>query len=329
MRNGRLSLVAGVFFLAVLGMFGRTVALGEELVLAHVFGVSSIENKAAEKLAELIQAKSNGKYEVAVFPASQLGGFTEIVQQMRTNAVHMGLTSTVVISGIDEVAAGDSWPFMFDSRAEFEKGYASEAGLYFLEQVRKKTGFEALSPAWKGFRQIALNKSIASLADMKGMKIRVPGFNVVLDTFRFWGMAPTPMAVSEMFTAMQQGVVDGVEMEMQNLGDMGIQEVAKTLVVVNYCAANYVWPMWGEYFDSLPPEDQKMLREATREASNWFSDEVKKYEDKAYDLFKEAKVKILTPDTAEWRKIAGTTLAEKYPNLYKISNGMSKAGKAK
>jgi TRAP-type C4-dicarboxylate transport system substrate-binding protein len=304
-------------------------AFGAELVLAHVFGVSSIENLAALKLADIVAEKSGGKYEVLVFPASQLGGFTEIYQQMRDGAVNMGFTSTVVISGMGEVAAGDSWPFMFDSREEFEKGYASEAGLYFLQQVREKTGYEALSPAWKGFRQIAVNKDVGTLADMKGLKIRVPGFNVVLDTFRCWGLAPTPMAVSEMFTAMQQGVVDGVEMEMQNFGDMGIQEVSKTLVVVDYSAANYVWPMWGEFFDSLPVEDQKMLREATAEASAWFSNEVKRYEDRAYKLFEDAKVKIVRPDTAEWRKIANTTLAEKYPELYKVSNGMSMAGKAK
>lgn len=328
MKNGKLSLVAAVTLLAVLGLSAPGARAGE-LVLAHVFGVSSIENLAAQKLADIVAEKSGGKYEVVVFPASQLGGFTEIYQQMRTGAVNMGLTSTVVLSGMGEVAAGDSWPFMFDSRQEFEKGYASEAGLEFLKQVRAKTGYEALSPAWKGFRQIAVNKNVDSLDAMKGLKIRVPGFNVVLDTFRLWGLAPTPMAVSEMFTAMQQGVVDGVEMEMQNLGDMGIQEVAKTLVVVNYSAANYVWPMWGEYFDSLPAEDRKMLRDATAEASAWFSNEVKKYEDKAYKLFDEAKVKSIRPDTSAWRKIAATALAEKYPELYKVSGGMSKAGKAK
>ncbi len=328
MKNGKLLSLVAVAAFVFTGVFTSR-ASGSEIVLAHVFGVSSIENLAAQRLADIVAEKSGGKYEVLVFPASQLGGFTEIYQQMRDGAVNMGLTSTVVLSGMGEVAAGDSWPFMFDSREEFERGYASEAGLYFLRQVREKTGYEALSPAWKGFRQIAINKDVNTLEQMKGLKIRVPGFNMVLDTFRFWGLAPTPMAVSEMFTAMQQGVVDGVEMEMQNLGDMGIQEVAKTLVVSDYAAANYVWPMWGEYFDSLPAEDQKMFRDATAEASKWFADEVKKYEDRAYKLFEDAKVKIIRPNTAEWRKIASTTLAEKYPDLFKVSNGMSVAGKKK
>jgi tripartite ATP-independent transporter DctP family solute receptor len=324
------SLIAGIMILAALCVLApRPSQAATELVLAHVFGVSSIENLAASRLADIVAEKSGGKYEVVVFPASQLGGFTEIYQQMRTGAVNMGFTSTVVISGMGEVASADSWPFMFDSREEFEKGYASEAGQYFLKQVREKTGYEALSPAWKGFRQIVVNKNVNVLNDLKGMKIRVPGFNIVLDTFRAWGLAPTPMAVSEMFTAMQQGVVDGVEFEMQNLADIGVQEVSKTLVVVNYSAANYVWPMWGDYFDSLSAEDRKMLREATAEASAWFANEVKKYEDRAYTLFEEAKVKIIRPDTSEWRKIAATALAEKYPELYKVSKAMSVAGKAK
>ena len=329
MKNCKTVLAAMFAILSSLGTLQSERASGGELVLAHVFGVSSIENRAALRLAELVKEKSGGKYDVTVFQASQLGGFTEIVQQMRTGAVNMGFTSTVVISGINEVAAGDSWPFMFDSREEFEKGYASDAGRYFLGKVREKTGLMPLSPAWKGFRQIAVNKSVSSLADMKGFKIRVPGFNMILDTFRFWNLAPTPMAVSEMFTSMQQGVVDGVEMEMQNLGDMGIQEVAKTLVIVNYSSANYVWPMWGEYYDSLPKEDQEMLIAATREASVWFSDEVKSYEDRAYQLFRDAKVKFITPDTSEWRRISATTLAEKYPELFRVADGMSKAGKSK
>ncbi|MDR1828337.1 MAG: TRAP transporter substrate-binding protein [Methylobacteriaceae bacterium] len=326
MKNRAVSLAAAA--LIAVGLSSVS-ASAEELILTHVFGVNSLENKAAMRLADTIKEKSGGKYTVSVFPASQLGGFTEMVQQMRTGTVHLSIISTVVFGSIDELLCLDAWPFMFDSREEFERGYRSEAGQAFLKEFQKLTGIVPLTPFYKSFRQIAINRDANTLDDLKGLKIRMPGFNMVLDSFKNFGIAPTPMAVSEMFTAMQQGVVNGVEWEMQNLADIGIQEVAKTLVVVNYSAANYVWPMPEKFFNSLPPEDQKMITDAAQECASWFSDEVEGYAADAYKKFEEAKVKIIKPDTSEWRTITNTVLAKQYPKIFEYADAMSKAGKAK
>lgn len=99
-----------------------------------------------------------------------------------------------------------------------------------------------LAPTWKGQRYFFVNKDVNSLDDLKGIKIRCSGSQMEMDKYSVWGMTPVSMSSTEVFSAMQQGVVDGYEQEMPVARDESIPEVTKTVVLTKHTAANYCWP---------------------------------------------------------------------------------------
>ena len=298
-----------------------------ELVFGHIFAEGSMEDTAADMFAKALEEKTNGAYKVTVFPAGQLGQMAEILEQQQTGTSHFQIISTTAMASIADVAAVDSWPYVFDSREEFEKAYESEAGKAWLADVEKETGFKLVAPMYKGFRQIFVNKDVASLDDLKSLKLRAPGFDSVLDTFKSFGMAPTPMSTSEVYTAMQQNVVEGMEIELSTAYSMGLADVTETIVMSNHMACNYAILVYNDFYNSLPADVQTAIEEAGAEAATWLSDEVAADDEEALAAFKDAGVKVITPDMSSWKEISETTLADLYPELAKYANAMREAAK--
>lgn len=304
-------------------MTGGTITM----VMAHVFPVESLEHRAAVKFAQELSKETNGRVEVRIFPASQLGGFAEIAQQQKSGATHIQFISTTALGGVAAIATVDSWPFMFDSKDQFDKAYASQVGRDFIAAIEVQSGYRILAPTYKGFRQIYVNKPMRSTADLTGLKIRVPGLNMVVDAFKAWGMAPTPMAVSEIFTAMQQNVVNAVEIELPTALSMGLAEVTRTVAVTNHMMPNYAWVFWGKYLDGLPDDVKAAVQKVAQETSAWFAAELVKAEQAALDRFKAAGAQVITVDTGFMRKAVQDILAPKYPDLAQWAHRLREAGR--
>lgn len=316
-----------VLVLSMCSCGDTTTSETQQLIFAHIFATGSMEDEAANMFAKAIEEKTNGAYKVTVYPAGQMGSMAEIIEQQQTKAAHFQIISTTALASIADVAAIDSWPYIFDSREEFEKAYASDAGKGWLAQVEEATGFKLIAPMYKGFRQIFINYDADSLSDLEGCKLRVPGFDTVLSTFKNWGISPTPMSTSEVYTAMQQNVVEGMEIELSTAYSMGLADVTETIIMSNHMACNYAFLIYGDYYDSLPDNVKNVIQEAGAEAAQWLSDEVEADDAEALAGFKESGVNVITPDMTEWKKIADEKLAEEYPEYNTIAVKMREAGK--
>jgi TRAP-type C4-dicarboxylate transport system substrate-binding protein len=283
-----------------------------EVVFAHVFPANSLEHRAAERFAKQAEEASGGKLAVKLFPASQLGGFAQIANQQRSGAVHVTLISTTALGSFTPVATVDSWPFMFSTREQMERANASDAGKAFFAEIEKQSGYRVLSPMYKGVRYVYLRRPAN---DVSGQKIRVPGLPVVVESFKAWNASPTPMDVAEIYAAMQQGVVDGIEIEVQTAASMGLPAITQAVLLTQHMMPNYGFIFFGKWLDGLPADQRKALEGAASSAATWFSSEIGKGEREGLAKFEAAGAKLIKVDTEAMRAKSTAALEPKFPAL--------------
>ena len=294
-----------------------------ELIFAHVFPSASLEQDAAQRFAKAVSDKTKGEVEVKIFPASQLGGFSQIANQQRSGAIHGTLISTTAISSYAPVASVDSWPYLFTEKSQFDRAYASAEARAFIEAIEKASGYRVLAPMYKGKRYVYVRKPVTSLADLK---LRAPGLPVVVDAFKAWGATVAPLGVAEMLPAMQQGVVDGAEIEIQTADTLGLANLTKTVLMTGHMMPNYAWIFFGEWLDKQPENVRTAIAAAAKETSEWFGSEMVKAEKESFEKFKKAGAQLVEVNTAELAKRANDALSQKYPELANWVKRLQAAG---
>ncbi len=230
--------------------------LGNDTPADHPMNVRLAE--AAAKIAE----RSAGRLAIQVFPNSQLGSDTDMLSQVRSGALEIMSLSGNILSGLLPVSGLYNMPFAFTNYADVWPVMDGELGDYMRAKI-ETVGLHALSKHWdNGFRQVtSSNHPIMTPADMKGFKIRVPVSPLWLSLFKSLGAAPTPINISEAYSALQTHVVDGQE------NALTILEFNKFYEVQKYCAlTNHIWD--GFYmlvnrstWAQLPPDLQVILAE--------------------------------------------------------------------
>ncbi|SFJ58682.1 TRAP transporter substrate-binding protein [Aerobium aerolatum] len=284
----------------------------KDIVFAHVFAANSLEQETAEVFAKKVAEFSKGELKVTVFPASQLGGWNQIATQQRSGAVHVTIISTSALGSFSPLATVDVWPFIFETREQFDKAYASEDGKAFFKAIEAESGYRVLAPTYKGFRNVYLRHDAD---DLKGQKIRVPGLPIVLRSFEAWGASPTPMDMAEIYTAMQQGVVDGIEIEAQTALSSGMGDVTKTVLMTKHMMPNYAFIFYGAWLDELPEAERVALEQASAEASKYFADKIAIAEAQALEAFKPKGANIKEVDlNAMKSQVSG--LDKEFPDQY-------------
>lgn len=226
---GKLRLVAAASALAAGMLFGSTVQAVERLRVAGNFPAEHSVSRAMELFKERVEEKSNGEIRVDLFPAMQLGGATENVDQVRSGTIFAVFTSIAYFTRTVPEYEAVSLPFLFDSRDQAFKVMDGKVGEIFDAKMGE-LGFVNLGYGELGFRHVTNNlRPITSVEDFRGMRIRLQPNEVHLQTFRALGANPISMDVSELYSALQQGVLDGQENPYNIIASRRFNEVQKHL----------------------------------------------------------------------------------------------------
>lgn len=226
---GKLRLVAAASALAAGMLFGSTVQAVERLRVAGNFPADHSVSRAMELFKERVEEKSNGDIRVDLFPAMQLGGATENVDQVRSGTIFAVFTSIAYFTRTVPEYEAVSLPFLFDSRDQAFKVMDGKVGEIFDAKMGE-LGFVNLGYGELGFRHVTNNlRPITSVEDFRGMRIRLQPNEVHLQTFRALGANPISMDVSELYSALQQGVLDGQENPYNIIASRRFNEVQKHL----------------------------------------------------------------------------------------------------
>ncbi|MDY0290035.1 MAG: TRAP transporter substrate-binding protein [Sphaerochaeta sp.] len=237
-----------------------------KLALNHVGATDHPYHNGALKLAELASKYSDGSLTIDVFPASQIASGAKSIEFVQAGTLDLALESTMAFSNfVPEIGVLDL-PFLFSSKQEAFRIIDGELGTK-LETLAEQKGFKVIGWWDNGYRSITSTKgSIASPADLAGLKIRTPESKVFLVTFQTLGAIPTPMAVSEVFSALQLGTVDAAENSDSNNIKNKYTEVCKYYSVTKHIYTFEPLIMSMDKFNSLTSEQQTALLKAAKEA---------------------------------------------------------------
>ncbi|MFL6675007.1 MAG: TRAP transporter substrate-binding protein [Massilia sp.] len=262
----RLSFAAAAVLLgagALLG--GAAPAFAQiEIKLGHVGEPGSLFQMSADEFAKNANAKLAGKAKVVVYGSSMLGGDKEMLQKLKLGTIDMALPSTVMTSEVDMYGIFEL-PYIVKDRAHMAR---IEKDVFWpsIAPMTEKKGLKVLAVWENGYRHITNSKRpIKGPADLKGIKLRVPEGKWRVKMFQDYGANPSPMKFSELFTALQTGVMDGQENPLTQIYSAKLQEVQKYLSLSGHVYTPAFVTVGTRRYNALPADVRKILEDTARE----------------------------------------------------------------
>lgn len=258
--------------------------------------------KAMFKFKELVEEKTKGSIKVEVFPDSQLGGERDIIEGIQLGSIQGGPVGAAVTSNFEPVFNLWSLPFVFPTREDSHRILDGPLGQETLAEL-EGLGILGFGFWESGIRNLTNSKGeIKSPADLNGLKIRTLENQIQLDVWKELGAAPTPMAFPELFTSLQQGVVDGQENPFSVIAAAKFDEVQKYLTETAHLIGVNPFMVNKKWYEDLTAEEQTAIKEAAEEARD-FQREEKGKEDAAFKEELIEKGMIVTTLTPEERQV--------------------------
>lgn len=281
-----------------------------------------------EAFGKILKEKTNGKFEVKVFPSSQLGSEKEMTEGLFLGNVDVATSATTVVTNfIPEFIVYDL-PFLFNSDEHFYNASDGAPGKFFVDACAKK-GIRLLAIYDAGVRHIASKKPVNSIKDLKNMKIRTMQSQIHIDTFNGFGAKATPMSFSEQYSALEQGVIDGVEASNTSCYNQQFYRPAPNWALVSWYRCVTAMMMSEKKFQSHPKDVQKAIQEAAAYSAKVERDAYAKSEEASLAAMKKAGVNITKPDLAPFKEVA-QKVANKYitkPELKEVLKQIHEMGK--
>ena len=236
--------------------------------LGHIAEATNPYGMGADKFAEIVKEKSKGEIEIKVFPSSQLGTQKELIEGMIYGTVDMTLTGTAELGTFQPQMALFDMPFLFKDRPHAYRSLDS-VGMEMGKPLEAK-GIKLLGYMENGIRHMTNNvRPIKTPADMKGLKIRVMNNKVYVEMMKSLGASPTPMALAELYSAMQAGVVDGQENPSAHIFTKRFFEVQKYASLTGHAYAAEPVLISMMTWKKLTPAQQTIVQDAATEAIAW------------------------------------------------------------
>lgn len=258
------------------------------LKFSHVVASDTPKGKAADKFKELAEKYTGGKVKVEVYPNSTLYKDKEELEALQLGAVQMLAPSNSKFGpiGIKEFEVFDL-PYILPDLKSLRKVTDGPLGAQLLKKLDSK-GMTGLAYWDNGFKQMSANKKLVAPADYKGLKFRIQSSKVLEAQFRALGSIPQVMAFSDVYQALQTGVVDGQENTWSNIYTQKMHEVQKYATVTNHGYIGYVVVVNKKFWDGLPADIREQLSKAMKEATDYGNNQSAKENDDAFEAIKKA-----------------------------------------
>ncbi len=259
-------LKAGAFALSLLATAGLAVAQDYTIRLSHGDNETNPTHITALTFAEKVDEYSGGRIKVQIFPSNQLGSEEEVVRAVRNNTIQAQIPAMSNVHPVAPSVGVLLLPYLFSSSEE------AHAGLDAIldpmnERITGESGIRFLGILEKGFRVLTNSRHpVETLDDLKGLKIRVSPSETVIATFKSWGIDPIPMGWGEVFTALQQGVIDGQENPYTTAQTSKFYEIQKYITEIHYMIWTGPLLISEQFYQGLPPDLQEAVSKAGLEA---------------------------------------------------------------
>ncbi|GLI50741.1 C4-dicarboxylate ABC transporter [Tepidanaerobacter syntrophicus] len=270
--------------------------------LSNVFTPDQPLNVALEEVAKNINERTNGAIEIQIYPNGEIAAYKD--------GVELVLRGAHFISNEDPSYIGDYvpeykalvGPMLYETMDEYSAMCQSD----YVKEINKKAeekGIKVLALDYCfGFRHIVANKPVKTPEDLKGVKLRVPKSDLWIDTLTAMGATPVPMAWSEVYSALQQGVIDGLETSISDVAANQLQEIVKHISLTGHFCGTTCIALSNEVWKTLTPEQQKIMEEEFAAGAIKNNEMVKEQEAKDRKMLEESGVQFHEVDLESFRE---------------------------
>jgi len=292
---------------ATLALAGTAIAQQPIVIkFSHVVALDTPKGKAAEYFKKLAEERTKGRVKVEVYPNSTLYKDGEEMEALSLGSVQMLAPSVAKFGplGVREFEVFDL-PYIFDDFGQLHKVTEGTVGKMLFEKLQTK-GIVGLAYWDNGFKDFSANKALRLPTDAKGLKFRIQSSKVLDSEIRALGGIPQIMAFSEVYQALQTGVVDGTENPPSNFYTQKMNEVQKYLTLTDHGVIEYAVIANKKFWDGLPPDIRAALESSMKDATKYANDIAKEENEKALAAVKatgKTEIITLTPEAkAAWKK---------------------------
>ena len=266
--------------------------------VANYYAAEHPQNVALkEKFKPLIEEKSNGALKVEIYENNKLGGEQQLYTGVRNGTIEMGIPGMIMQADVPKMGVPE-WPFLFKNYKEAKTVLNGPIGKELSEELERAHGVHVLAWTVNGFRMFSTNRPVASMADFKDLRLRMPNTPVFVKMGQLLGATVSPMPLSEVFTAMEQKVVDGQDNPIGVVRSSGFYEVQTNILESKHGFTPNVLIVSKKFWDKLPADQKKIVEDAAKVYADyeWELSEKSYEEDKKFLISKG--MQFITPDAA-------------------------------
>ncbi len=294
-------LAACTLLTGAMGSFGLAQAQ-TKLKWAHVYETSEPYHKWSVWAGEEFKKRTNGKFEIQVFPASSLGKESDINQGLQLGTVDIILTGASFASNSYPRLAVSYYPFTFRDADHVIKYGKSDVFKELTEGYKKATGNTVTALTYYGARHATSNKLFTNCDQMKGLKMRVPDSPAYTALPRACGANPTPIAFAEVYLALQNGTVDAQENPLPTIEAKKFFEVQKNIILTGHISDALLTVVSPSTLAKMTPAEQKLLTDIMQEAAVNATNDIRKREGELVEEFKKKGINVVTVDRNDFQQ---------------------------
>lgn len=276
-------------------------------------------DKVVHYWADLIKKRSNGEIVFELYPSSQLGSKQDVTEQALMGMNIITISDVGFLTDYDADLGILFGPYLTDDPQKLFAIYDSEWFKQKEQKLREKGVHVVMSNYLYGTRQIISKKPIRTPQDLQGMKIRVPNNVMQIKAIEAMGATPTPMPLGDVYPALTQGMIDGVENPVSVLYGQKLYEQAKYLSIVNYLTNTSLWLGGEAFFSTLPQDKLDLIHQTAREAGLYSQKLTTEQDQEMLKAMQTQGVEVIYPDVAPFRAKASKVyqqFPEWTPGLY-------------
>lgn len=264
--------------------------------VANYFAANHPQNIALrEKFKTMVEKNSKGTLKVDIYENSKLGAEKEFYDGVRNGTIEMGIPGMIMQADIPKMAIPEL-PFLFRDFKHAKKVLQGPIGKELTAEMESKHGVRVLAWSANGFRMVSSNRPITKMADFKGFRLRMPNIPNYIALGQSWGANVTPLPISEVFTALEQKVVDGQENPIATLRASGWYEVQTHVLESRHMFSPNVYIINKKFWDKLTPEQQKVIEEAAKAAADYEWELLEKSYEQDKKFLQDKGLKFHSPD---------------------------------
>ena len=288
-------------FMAGLALISAPAMAQTKLKWAHVYETSEPFHTSSVWAAGEIAKRTNGRYTIEVYPASQLGKETDINQGLSLGSIDMIISGSSFAAKSYPPIGVTYYPFTFRDATHLLAYTKSDVFKELAKGYADKTGHQIIAVTYYGVRHTSSNRAIKSCGDMKGLKIRVPDVPAYLAMPRACGANTAPIAFAEVYLALQNGTVEAQENPLTTIEAKKFYEVQKHIVLTGHIVDHLNTVISQQLWAKLSDEDKKIFTDVAQEASAKASAEIQVNEGKLVEVFKQKGLTVTEVDKNEFR----------------------------